>query len=369
MFHDFDEVLLALHEGLVETQTQIRVRYSGPLHQPRDAVPRPGPAARRPRAARQPAHRHHRRPGDLQRASCPTEMPSTSTACSRSAACRSWSATATCSTATTLTVEMLDDIKDVGFEYATQAGLSFGIDDMLIPAGKEPDCSTSAKTRSSRSRSSAPAGVITDGERYNKIIDIWTGSPSSVAEEMFREMGELEEDERRVQPDLHDGRLGRAWLERADPPARRHARPDGQAVGRDHRDARSTRTSARACTVLEYFISTHGARKGLADTALKTADSGYLTRRLVDVAQDVDHHRATTAARSTASRSSAIVRGRRDRRAAARPHRRPRRRGRRSSTRSPARCWSANGELDHRGDRQRASRPPGYRAGARSARC
>ena len=89
-----------------------------------------------------------------------------------------------------------------------------------------------------------------------------------------------------LQPDLHHGRLGRPRLHPADPPARRHARPDGEAVGRDHRDTRSRRTSARGSRCSQYFISTHGARKGLADTALKTANSGYLTRRLVDVAQD-----------------------------------------------------------------------------------
>ncbi len=89
-----------------------------------------------------------------------------------------------------------------------------------------------------------------------------------------------------LQPDLHHGRLGRARLDPADAPAGGHARSDGQALGRDHRDARSRRTSAKASRVLQYFISTHGARKGLADTALKTANSGYLTRRLVDVAQD-----------------------------------------------------------------------------------
>ena len=90
----------------------------------------------------------------------------------------------------------------------------------------------------------------------------------------------------RAEPDLHDGQLGRPRLLQADPPARRHARPDGQSEGRDHR-APIKANFMEGLSVLEYFISTHGARKGLADTALRTADSGYLTRRLVDVSQDV----------------------------------------------------------------------------------
>ena len=92
---------------------------------------------------------------------------------------------------------------------------------------------------------------------------------------------------RRAQPDLTDGRLRRARQPRAGAPARRHARPDVQALGRGHRDADHRQLPRRVCRCSQYFISTHGARKGLADTALKTADSGYLTRRLVDVAQDV----------------------------------------------------------------------------------
>ena len=116
---------------------------------------------------------------------------------------------------------------------------------------------------------------------------------------------------------------GARGIEAADPPARRHARPDGQAVGRDHRDARSRRTSVKASTVLQYFISTHGARKGLADTALKTADSGYLTRRLVDVAQDVIIYEIDCGT-IDGIEARAIVESGRDHRAAARPHHRPR---------------------------------------------
>ena len=95
----------------------------------------------------------------------------------------------------------------------------------------------------------------------------------------------------------------------ADPPARGHARPHGQALGRDHRDADHARTSAKASPCCEYFTSTHGARKGLADTALKTADSGYLTRRLVDVAQDVIIVRVRLRHRRSASTPTPLVEG------------------------------------------------------------
>ena len=128
------------------------------------------------------------------------------------------------------------------------------------------------------------------------------------------------------QLDLHDGAFRRARFAGADEAARRHARPDGQAVGRDHRDADHLELQGRP-SVLEYFNSTHGARKGLADTALKTANSGYLTRRLVDVAQDciittedcgtkagikvrADHRRAAPSWPRSASASSAAPRPR-----------------------------------------------------------
>ena len=134
-------------------------------------------------------------------------------------------------------------------------------------------------------------GLITKGEKYNKVVDAWQRCSDQVAEEMMQAIQDGALDARRdgryQQPNsiwmmAHSGARGSAG---ADPAAGRHARPDGQAVGRDHREADHLELQGRP-DVLEYFNSTHGARKGLADTALKTANSGYLTRRLVDVAQD-----------------------------------------------------------------------------------
>jgi len=127
-------------------------------------------------------------------------------------------------------------------------------------------------------------GAITNGERSNKVIQMWSAVTDKVADEMFGNM-------KKATMRVHSTR-STSWPTRA--PAVQSSRfasfracaTDGQALGRSHRDAHHA-NFREGLTVLEYFISTHGARKGLADTALKTADSGYLTRRLVDVAQDV----------------------------------------------------------------------------------
>ena len=122
-------------------------------------------------------------------------------------------------------------------------------------------------------------GVITNGERYNKVIAIWSDVTERVADEMFNEMKRLEQGRNEFNPIFIMADSGARGSQAADPPARRHARADGQAVRRDHRDAHHGQLPRRAERCSQYFISTHGARKGLADTALKTADAGYLTRR------------------------------------------------------------------------------------------
>jgi len=122
--------------------------------------------------------------------------------------------------------------------------------------------------------------------RYNKVIGIWSDVTERISDEMFKEMEKIDRSGGGVQPHLHDGRLGGPGIQAADAPAGRDAGPDGQALGEIIETA-ITANFREGLNVLQYFISTHGARKGLADTALKTADSGYLTRRLVDVCQDV----------------------------------------------------------------------------------
>jgi DNA-directed RNA polymerase subunit beta' len=191
------------------------------------------------------------------------------------------------------TVVLADKLLQAGFRLATRAGISIGIDDMLVPKEK-PGLIERAEKEVKEIEQQYVSGLVTSGERYNKVVDIWGKTGDEVGRVMMGPAGQGKghgpprQDGRAgvVQLDLHDGRLGRARLCRADPPAGRHARPDGQARRLDHRDPDHGQLPRRP-ERLQYFISTHGARKGLADTALKTANSGYLTRRLVDVTQDL----------------------------------------------------------------------------------
>ncbi|HEV8524036.1 MAG TPA: DNA-directed RNA polymerase subunit beta' [Terriglobales bacterium] len=182
------------------------------------------------------------------------------------------------------TVKMLDEIKELGFRYATKAGLSIGIDDMVIPQNKK-SLVKEAEKQVVNVQQQYLDGAITNGERYNKVIEIWSGITEKVADEMFSVMQELDK----------SGQINPIYV-MADSGARGSkqqirqlsgmrglmAKPSGEII-----ETPITANFREGLTVLQYFISTHGARKGLADTALKTADSGYLTRRLVDVAQDV----------------------------------------------------------------------------------
>src|ERR671936_633846 len=183
------------------------------------------------------------------------------------------------------TVDMLDALKNLGFTYATRSGLSIGIDDLVIPGNKQ-QLVDNARNEVNQVEQQYLEGAITNGERYNKIIAIWSEVTEKIADEMFGEMAELD----------HSGRSFNPVYIMADSGARGSkqqirqlagmrglmAKPSGEII-----ETPITSNFREGLTVLQYFISTHGARKGLADTALKTADSGYLTRRLVDVAQDV----------------------------------------------------------------------------------
>ncbi|PYM49424.1 MAG: DNA-directed RNA polymerase subunit beta' [Candidatus Rokuibacteriota bacterium] len=183
-----------------------------------------------------------------------------------------------------VTVAFLDELKDVGFRYATLSGLSIGIDDMHIPSSKERHIA-SAREQVNEVEQQYQDGVITNGERYNKVVDIWAHVTELISEEMFRELeaGEQGGEFNPIYMMADSGARGSKQQIRQLAGMRGlMAKPSGEII-----ETPITSNFREGLTVLEYFTSTHGARKGLADTALKTADSGYLTRRLVDVSQDV----------------------------------------------------------------------------------
>ena len=191
------------------------------------------------------------------------------------------------------TVLLADRVKNLGYRYATQAGISMCIDNMLIPPNKEKFLEEANK-EVQEVREQYTEGLITDGERYNKVIDIWSQVTEKIAEEMLREL-ETQEVMTRDGKKLRVASMNPIFM-MADSGARGSAQQIRQLAGMRGLMAKPsgeiietpiTANFREGLTVLQYFISTHGARKGLADTALKTANSGYLTRRLVDVAQDV----------------------------------------------------------------------------------
>jgi len=189
------------------------------------------------------------------------------------------------------TIDLLDSIKSLGFKAATRAGLSFAKDDMKMPS-KKKDILDAAQKEVEKVEKNFRAGLITGGERYNQIIDRWTHAREQVGEEM---MAELKNDNRKgvdgvMRPYLNPIYLmatsgARGSIEQIRQLAGMRglmAKPSGKII-----ETPIKANFREGLRVLEYFSSTHGARKGLADTALKTADSGYLTRKLADVAQNV----------------------------------------------------------------------------------
>ncbi|MCC7153912.1 MAG: DNA-directed RNA polymerase subunit beta' [Bryobacterales bacterium] len=183
-----------------------------------------------------------------------------------------------------ITVRMLDEIKDLGFLYATRAGISIGIDDMVVPQSK-PGLVREAEKKVVEVQNQYTEGAITQGERYNKIIEIWNKVTDDVSREMFKRM-ENEDKEGKLNPIYimadSGARGSKQQIRQLSGMRGLMAKPSGEII-----ETPITANFREGLNVLQYFISTHGARKGLADTALKTADSGYLTRRLCDVAQDV----------------------------------------------------------------------------------
>lgn len=183
------------------------------------------------------------------------------------------------------TVRMLDSLKAIGFLYAMKAGISIGIDDLVTPPRKA-ELIAEADREVARFQREYEEGSITDGERYNKVIATWSQTTEAVAKEMNEAMKAAEKNNNELNPIMvmaDSGARGSAQQIRQLAGMRGlMAKPSGAIIEKPIRA-----NFREGLDVLEYFISTHGARKGLADTALKTADSGYLTRRLVDVAQDV----------------------------------------------------------------------------------
>jgi DNA-directed RNA polymerase subunit beta' len=182
------------------------------------------------------------------------------------------------------TVIFADRLKDLGYAAATRAGISISINDMVVPAHKKEIVDSSFAEVSEIQRQ-YQEGVITDGERYNKVVDIWANAADQIASEMMKglEFREDSDELNSIYIMADSGARGSTQQMRQLAGMRGlMAKPSGEII-----ETPITANFREGLTVLQYFISTHGARKGLADTALKTANSGYLTRRLVDVSQDV----------------------------------------------------------------------------------
>ncbi|MEX2530988.1 MAG: DNA-directed RNA polymerase subunit beta' [Gemmatimonadota bacterium] len=187
------------------------------------------------------------------------------------------------------TTEFLDDLKNFGFRYATMGGLSVGIQDMEIPAEKA-EILKDAEEQVARFQRAYAAGFISNGERYNKVIDTWTHANNDVADAMVQRLEQSRDGFNPVYMMMVSGARGnRDQMRQLAGMRGLMAKPQKKLTGGIGEIIESPIKSnfREGLSVVEYFISTHGARKGLADTALKTADAGYLTRRLVDVAQDV----------------------------------------------------------------------------------
>jgi DNA-directed RNA polymerase subunit beta' len=191
------------------------------------------------------------------------------------------------------TVVFADQLMYTGFQFATRAGVSIGVDDMVVPTQKTKILATAEK-EVKEIQEQYSSGLVTNGERYNKVVDIWSRTNDQVAKAMMEKLGTDEVADSKGNK-VRQKSFNSIFM-MADSGARGSAaqirqlagmrglmaKPDGSII-----ETPITANFREGLNVLQYFISTHGARKGLADTALKTANSGYLTRRLVDVAQDL----------------------------------------------------------------------------------
>lgn len=191
-------------------------------------------------------------------------------------------------TGTAKTAKFLDDIKDLGFKMAFQGGLSFNLDDVIVPQVKE-SLVTNARQEVDEVVNNYNMGFITNNERYNQIIDIWTHANSQLTISLMNQLTKDKQGFNPVYMMLDSGARGsKEQIRQLSGMRGLMAKPQKSgASGGEIIENPILSNFKEGLSVLEYFISTHGARKGLADTALKTADAGYLTRRLVDVSQDV----------------------------------------------------------------------------------
>ena len=188
------------------------------------------------------------------------------------------------------TVVVLDKLKNLGYEHATRSGMSIGLSDMIIPEGKS-EMVSKARDEIKEIEEKYRKGLITEGERYNMIIDIWTDTNDKLTNKLFEVLEENDDPKNeRSREELNPvysmvdsgARGSRQQIRQLAGMRGLMAKPSGEIIERP-----ILSNFREGLSVLEYFISTHGARKGLADTALKTADSGYLTRKLVDVSHDI----------------------------------------------------------------------------------
>ncbi len=282
LFGDMDEVVLALEAGDVQTQTPIQLRYSGALIELSRATDDQDVVHA------EIEHVTHRIIDTtvgrvLFKQAMPPEMPFINGLLKKRGLGQ---VVNYCFIhfGNELTVKTLDALKNLGFQYATLAGFTVGIDDMTVPSDKDRLVGE-AREQVIEIEQQYLDGAITNGERINKVIAIWSDLTERVADAMFQQMqrGDLEGEPNSIYAMADSGARGSIQQIRQLAGMRGlMAKPSGEII-----ETPITANFREGLSVAQYFISTHGARKGLADTALKTADSGYLTRRLVDVAQDV----------------------------------------------------------------------------------
>ncbi|MGK2859526.1 MAG: DNA-directed RNA polymerase subunit beta' [Thermoanaerobaculia bacterium] len=281
IFGSFDEVVLALEAGVVELLTPIKVRYSGRIiNLPKD----------RQEIVHAEVLEVHRELIEttvgrvIFNIHAPKEIPYINGLLKKKGL-QDLVNYAFINYGNDMTVKMLDELKDLGFLYATLGGVSIGVDDMVIPARKGEIVEKARKAVLEVEKQRLD-GAITQGERHNKIIDIWHRATEHVSSAMMEDMRTVELKSKEFNPIFMMADSGaRGSKEQVRQLAGMRglmSKPSGEVI-----ETPITANFREGLSVLQYFISTHGARKGLADTALKTADSGYLTRRLVDVAQDV----------------------------------------------------------------------------------
>src|SRR5215218_1892172 len=282
-FNSIDEVLLALDAGVVETQTKIRLRWKGDLldlttelhnQDVMRAIVRNVNRVIETTAGRVILNERLTRDG----------LPYVNGTLKKKGL-QSLVSFCHLKLGHEATVLLLDDLKTMGFLYATKSGMSIGIDDMVTPTSKK-GIIEDARKEVDKLQKQYEEATMTNMERENKVTAIWSEVTDRVAKEMFKAMHTREAERKELNPILvmadSGARGSEAQIRQLAGMRGLMAKPSGEII-----ETPIVANFREGLNVLQYFISTHGARKGLADTALKTADSGYLTRRLVDVAQDV----------------------------------------------------------------------------------